>query len=327
MLKMMTSVLLAAGVHRDDPQSRRELKRTPRSSREGAGRKAVRRIRRLELAAFALGGFLLSGCAPGLKINPPKPSGMPRAEAPVALKVGVYMKRPRFDFQEMGGLNTQIMEGDRRLSYPMWSHAEDIGAKFLRALQASSAFSQVDEVKSTDANDHDLIIDADFSGKYTKDPAAMPKALMSGFLFFLPVPFVTYNDAYFAAAEMNVYDRTGRLHHKYSESQDVTTSVGVWWDGSQGTIAAGIDAVAANLAVKLVTALIADRAGYQTPAAVSEPLSAAEPATGTTVADAPAAADPVAPAEIAEAKPAPKPAPRAPLTPSEESAIDDQIMP
>jgi hypothetical protein len=302
------------------------------------------RIQRLSLAAFCLGGLLLSGCA-GLTMNPPKPSGMPRADAPIPLKVGVYLKKPRFEWQGMGGMNTAYMEShrDRWMFKPMLAASDDVGGKFLRALQAASAFSQVDEVKSigffgTGEKAHDLIIDADFSGKYTQDPAGMGKAMMTGFLLLLPAPFVRYDDAFFAAAEMTVYDSTGRLLHKYSERQDVATSAALFSAGTPGSITAGIDSAASNLAAKLVTAILADRAGYQralkeAPAAVSHPAvavttpessSAPLPETGTAAVPASAAVEPV---ELAQAKPEPKPAPRGPLTPAEETAIDEQLMP
>lgn len=337
-------------------------------------------LHRLSLAALALAGSLLTGCA-GLSVRPPKTSGMPRAEAPVPLKVGVYMKKPRFEWQGTGGMNTAYMEShrDRWMFKSMLAESDDVGGKFVRALQASSAFTQVSEVKSLGfygtGGEHDLLIDADFSGKYTQDPALFGKAFMTGFLMLLPAPFIRYDDAFFAAAEMTVYDRTGRLLHKYSERQDISTSAGLFSAGTPASIVAGIDAAASNLAAKLVTALINDRAGYQraaaeaptqaarrapapepapvaaeaatepvveastlaspmfggaiaAPAAAASPMVAAEPVA----ADSPPAAEAPAPeaaqpADVAEAKPVSKPAARGPLTPAEETAIDEQLMP
>lgn len=298
-------------------------------------------IQRLPFAAFALGGFLLSGCV-GLTLNPPKPAGMPRADAPVSLKVGVYMKKPRFEYQGMGGLNTAYVEShrDRWMFKPMVAQSDDVGGKFLRALQAASAFSQVDEIKSigffgTGDKEHDLIIDADFSGKYTQDPACMGKAMATGFLLLLPAPFIRYDDSFFAAAELTVYDGTGRLLHKYSERQDVATSAALFSAGTPGSISAGIDSAASNLAAKLVTAILADRAGYQfalsqPPAAVSRPTASApapEPVSVSAEVPAPAAVEPVEPVELVKANPEPKPARRGPLTHAEETAIDEQVMP
>ena len=314
---------------------------------------------RVSLTALGLASLLLSGCV-GLDMKPPKPSGMPRAERSVPLKVGVLLKKPRFEWQGMGGMNTAYIENhrDRWMIRPMVAQADDVGGKFLRALQASSGFAQVDEIKSigflgSDEKSHDLIIDADFSGKYTQDPAGMGKALATGFLLLIPAPFIRYDDAFFAAAELNVYDGTGRLLHKYAERQDVTTSAALFSAGTPGSISAGIESAASNLAAKLVTAILADRDGYRRAmsSAPATPAAAAGPAPAPLLAAVPAAApDPVdriaansekAHADLAaeESKPEPASAPtpqadapiksakRASLTPSEESEIDEQVMP
>lgn len=297
--------------------------------------------RRASLALAVLGSFLLSACA-GLTINPPKPSGMPRADAPSPLKAGILMKRPRFEWQGMGGMNTAYMEAhrDRWMIKPMMAAADDAGGKFLRALQASGAFARVGEVKSLafdgTGGEEDILIEADFSGKYTQDPAGMGKALMTGFLLLLPAPFVRYDDAFTASAELAVYDRTGRLIHKYSERRDVATSAALFSAGTPASITAGIDAVASNLAAALVSALIADREGFGRAAPAepavaarrSPPEPAAEPVPALPPEPAPSAAEPAArPEEIAEAKPDPKPAPRGPLSAAEEAEIDNQVMP
>lgn len=283
--------------------------------------------------------FSLSGCV-GLTIKPPKPAGMPRADSPSPLKVGVYMKKPRFEWQGMGGMNTAYVEAhrDRWMFKPMTAASDDVGGKFLRALQASAAFSRVDEVKSLGfygtGGDHDLLIDADFSGKYTQDPAGMGKAMMTGFLLLLPAPFVRYDDAFTASAEMSVYDRKGRLLHKYSERQDVATSAALFSAGTPGSITAGIDAVASHLAAKLVSALIADREGYgraasEAPAA-PPPVAKLEPPAEAPVPVASEAAPPAAePAPASEPVPEPEPSAKtpAPLTAADERAIDEQLFP
>jgi len=255
-------------------------------------------IHRLSLTALALAGSLLTGCA-GLSVKPPKPSGMPRAEAPVPLKVGIYMKKPRFEWQGTGGMTTAYMEShrDRWMFKSLLAESDDVGSKFVRALQASSAFTQVNEVKSLGfygtGGEHDLLIDADFSGKYTQDPALFGKAFMTGFLMLLPAPFIRYDDAFFAAAELTVYDRTGRLLHKYSERQDIATSAGLFSAGTPSSIVAGIDAAASNLASKLVTALINDRAGYQRAAAEAPAQAARRPAPTPAPVPAEAVTEPV----------------------------------
>lgn len=293
---------------------------------------------------------------------------MPRAESPAPLKVGVLMKKPRFEWQGMGPMNTAYMERhrDRWMLKPMWAQADDVGGKFLRALQASSAFSRVDEVKSLGfhgtGGDSDLLIDAEFSGKYTQDPGGFGKAFITGFLFFLPAPFIRYEDAYFAAAELSVYDRAGRLLHKYSERQDVASSAALFSAGSPGSVSAGIDAAASHLASKLVTAILADREGFERtvkqapavsasarmpPAAVpvppeTIPMFAAVPAPSAAPAEpveqvkanaeaAHAALDAEeamsAPAPASQASATPQPTRRGPLTSVEEAEIDEQVMP
>lgn len=236
-------------------------------------------MRHAAVALLSSGGLLLSGCV-GFTVKPPKPSAMPRAESPAPLKVGVLMKKPRFEWQGMGPMNTAYMERHRErwMLKPMWAQADDVGGKFLRALQASSGFSQVEEVKSLGfhgtGGESDLLIDAEFSGKYTQDPGGFGKAFITGFLFFLPAPFIRYEDAYFAAAELSVYDRTGRLLHKYSERQDVASSAALFSAGSPGSVSAGIDAAASHLASKLVTAILADREGYERAAKQAPSISA-----------------------------------------------------
>lgn len=303
---------------------------------------------RAALASLAFTGLLLSGCV-GFTVKPPKPAAMPRAETRAPLKVGVLLKKPRFEWQGMGPMNTAYMERhrDRWMFKPMWAQADDVGGKFLRALQASEAFSRVDEVKSlgfhgTDSGERDLLIDAEFSGKYTQDPAGFGKAFMTGFLLLLPAPFIRYEDAYLAAAELNVYDRSGRLLHKYSERQDVSSSAALFSAGSPGSVSAGIDSAASNLATKLVTAILADREGYERaldqapppPSPKPEATPPFPPEAAPVVAVAAAAAEAAsgpssapAPDPSSQASVQPQPARRGPLTPAEEADIDEQVMP
>lgn len=318
-------------------------------------------LRHAFVPLIAAGGLALTGCA-GYTVKPPKPTAMPRAESPAPLKVGVLMKKPRFEWQGMGPMNTAYMERhrDRWMLKPMWAQADDVGGKFLRALQASSGFSQVEEVKSLGfhgtGGESELLIDAEFSGKYTQDPGGFGKAFITGFLFFLPAPFIRYEDAYFAAAELSVYDRTGRLLHKYSERQEVASSAAIFSAGSPGSVSAGIDSAASHLASKLVTAILADREGYERAVKQEPGVSAAAPALAAAAEPAPpiplsapaAPADPVEqvkanaeaahaeldaqeaksePAPTSQASATPQPERRGPLTSEEEAEIDEQVMP
>ncbi|MCR4294610.1 MAG: hypothetical protein NUW21_03690 [Elusimicrobia bacterium] len=316
-------------------------------------------LRHAAVALIAPGALFLSGCV-GFTVKPPKPSAMPRAESPAPLKVGVLMKKPRFEWRGMGPMNTAYMERhrDRWMLKPMWTQADDVGGKFLRALQSSAGFARVDEVKSLGfhgtGGESDLLIDAEFSGKYTQDPGGFGKAFITGFLLFLPAPFIRYEDAYFAAAELSVYDRAGRLLHKYSERQDVVSSAALFSAGSPGSVSAGIDAAASHLASKLVTAILADREGYEravkqapvmpeaapalatvepAPPIPSEPAASAEPVeqVKTNAEAAHAALDAEAaksePAPTSQASATPQPERRGPLTSDEEAEIDEQVMP
>lgn len=217
---------------------------------------------RLATAAYLLAGLTLTGCA-GYTVKPVKPAAMPRADAPLPLKVGVRVGKPRFEWQGMG-MSTAVVERRRgwRMFKPMIEQADDIGGKFVRALQASSAFSQVDEVVGSGAG-HDLIINADFSGKYTQDPGTFGKSFITGFLLFLPAPVMVYEDSYFAAAEMTVNDGAGNLIRKYVERQDVGTAAMLFSAGAPSCIAAGIESASSNLAAKLVKLIIDDRDGYK----------------------------------------------------------------
>ena len=95
-------------------------------------------LHRPALKALTLGGLFMSGCV-GYKVKPEKPASMPRAEAPVALKVGVRLKKTRFEWQGMGPMNTAYMEShrDRWMFKPMLAASDDVGGKFLRALQVN----------------------------------------------------------------------------------------------------------------------------------------------------------------------------------------------
>jgi hypothetical protein len=173
--------------------------------------------------------------------------------------------------------------------------------------------------------------------------------LVSGTLGLLG-PFVHYNDSYFAAAELSVSDNAGRLLHKYSERQDAATSAKDQSASSDRVRSAGIESAGAHLAAKLVTAILADRADYQralkqaprtvshkpvpAPAEVSAaPLPSPAPiervmanseAAHAELAVEEAKTEPTPPAQAANDS---KPARRGPITPAEETQIDEQVMP
>jgi hypothetical protein len=222
---------------------------------------------RILAAVLAAAALAASGCV-GYEVKPPKPAEYPKADAPAALKVGVLLKNQPFVFDAMG-MSASRMDSYRSWSrfHEMFAQIDGIGAKFIDALNGSRAFARVDEVKSmgffgSDRGGHNLFMDAEFTGRFSQDPAMFPKAFLTGFFFFLPAPFIRYEDTYRASADVSVYDGAGRLVHKYTEQQDVGTTSALFSAGMPNTIAAGIESASSNLAAKLVTAIIADREGF-----------------------------------------------------------------
>lgn len=280
-------------------------------------------------ATLAAAALAASGCV-GYEVKPPKPAAYAKADAPAPLRVGVLVKTAPFVWDGMG-MSTSRMDRYRGWSSmrPLFAQVDGIGGKFVDALSGSRAFLGVDVVQSmgfsgSDAGGHNLYIDAQFSGKYSQDPAQFPKAFISGFLMFLPVPFIRYDDTFRASADLSVYDAGGRLVHKYSEQQDVGTEAALFSAGMPGTLAAGIESASANLAAKLVSALVADREGFVRASRTSGETGRDKPAaeskaawyeTAPAAAATPAAAPPVgaevhAPiAAVARKEPPPEAAP------------------
>ncbi len=248
-------------------------------------------ISRASAVLSPLLALALSSCV-GFTIKPPKPTGMPRADKPIPLKVGVLSRAPQFEMHGVG-MSAERMRG-YRMFRPVFAQADDVGGKFTRALQAANAFSSVENVSSLAFNGagggHDILIESDFRSRYVQDPATMGKAFMTGFLLLIPAPFVRYEDSFGASAVVSVYDSSGRLIQKYSEETTARASAALFSAGSAGSISAGIDAAATQLAARLVASILADREGWSR-AIAGRPAVAARPA-------------PPPPAETAAAAPA-----------------------
>jgi hypothetical protein len=312
----------------------------------------------LTLAA-SLAALTLTGC--GFTVNPQKPASMPRADAPAPLRVGVMAKNDRYEWSGVG-MSAERMEGSRGRSMfaPIFTQLDDRAPSFVRALKDSGAFRRVDEVKSLgfegdsdDEGGHDLLIDAKISGKYEQDPGMFGKAFITGFLFFLPAPFVTYDDRFTAAADVSVYAADGRLLHRYEENLPVAMSAMLFSAGMPSSLAAGIETASANLSAKLVQDFIDDRRSLTRavrrparapqpvvsappppppPEPVAAPISAPQllapaaapqmiaPATASTSAPEPRPAADAAPAETPETSPAPSNAPVPHITSSAAAA-------
>jgi hypothetical protein len=286
--------------------------------------------------ASVAAAFSLSGCV-GYEVKPPKPAEYPKADAPVPLKVGVLVKTSPFEWDAVG-MSASMM--DRRRGWSIWkgtfAQIDGMGGKFIEALSGSRAFARVDEVKSmgflgSDTGGRNLFIDARFSGKYTQDPSMFPKAFLTGFFMFLPAPFIRYDDTFRASADLSVYDAGGRLVHKYAEQQDVAMEAALFSAGMPGALAAGIEDASANLAAKLVTAIIADREGFVRASKTSGEVDRRRPAPdpGTSPAEPDTASGPAAtpdshPATETASEP---PEPAAPNPQIGASEIADELMP
>jgi hypothetical protein len=265
---------------------------------------------------------------------------MPRADAPAPLSVGVLVKNERYDFVGMN-LSTERVEAyrGRAMLAPMFQQLDDRGAAFVRALRESGAFRKVDEVRSLGFEGEggdDILLDAHFAGRYTQDAGAFGKAFITGFLLFLPAPFITYDDRFEASADVSVYDAAGRLLHRYEENQAVAMNAWLFSEGMPSSLALGIEDASANMTAKLVEAIISDRGGWKratrraaAPPAAAEAPAASAPAPESAPAQASASApEPVPAAAPAEAPAAPPaPAPAAPLSAAKAAAIDDQLLP
>jgi hypothetical protein len=298
-------------------------------------------------AAAAVAGLLFAGC--GYEVIPPTPPQVAKAPAQLPLKVGVLAKSAGFDWIGVGMTNAR-MESYRTGMYSAPFQAVDAAPDALvSALKDSGLFAQVDRVSDlgfagTDRGGHDVLIDAELRGKYVQDPAQMGKALVTGFLFFLPGPFITYDDSYEFSADVTLYDADGRLLHKYSDSAGAESRAMLFSANRPATLAAGITAASKALAAKIAADIAADRDGYEKDASglartaerahVAPPpapaagllgaFAASAPAAPASATSAPDATDassaPAAPKDWLDEVPAPKHAPIPRLTDAEAAA-------
>jgi hypothetical protein len=220
---------------------------------------SFKRSAALLLAAAAF----TTGCV-GYRVTPDKPASMPRAEKQTPLRVGVSLKQS-FEWKGVG-MDNRAMDRWRTWSRfkPMFYEVDHMGDAFVKALDESHGFSSVyilpgNSFGPAELASHDIVIDAQIKGGYQQDPAMMGKAFMTGFLLLLPAPFVRYDDGFTASGELSLYDSSGRLLRRLSDSQSVTASAALFSAGQPSEIMAGIQSAAQNLAVKLVNAILADR--------------------------------------------------------------------
>jgi len=223
-------------------------------------------------AAAAL--FALTGCN-SLQITPQPPSSMPHAPgAPLPLRVGIA-----FDEQAMAA-----PAGGYGMKMGMMAQAPiNIGQSFADALRRTNLFQEVDYPISYNPQvleNIDVVITGNFGRAYHQDPALFPKAFLTGFLLWLPAPFIHYYDTYDATGDLAIKDKSGGLVKGYSEKATVTADYQIFSEVDSHQQAPGISVQV--LVAKLVEALVQDQASFAH-------LSGAEPSAAEPRRRAPAA--------------------------------------
>lgn len=258
-------------------------------------------------AVVALAFLALTGCM-GYTLTPEKPASMPKAEAPpLPLTVGVV-------FEKDAGF----------------------GSKFTEALEGSRLFR---EVRRGALSGVDLVFQGRSSAEFIQDPMQAPKIIFVVFTGFVTGAIMSETSHHTAQSALSVAYPRGETLKSYDVNVDVVAKSMVSAFAEQKTMKLGPPAAMDNLVAKAVQALIDDRPFFAglgkapptpaAPVAVVEPSPEVEPA-------AVAAAEPAAASEpVVETVAAPQPqvavqpeaAKRGPLTPAEESEIDEQLMP
>jgi len=232
----------------------------------------------------------------GYTLTPEKPAAMPRAEAaPLPLTAGV------------------IVEGDA------------FGAKLASALDGARLFK---EVRRGAATGVDVVLRGRFKAEFVQDPLQAPKIILCVFTGLWTGALMSETSHHLADGALMIAYPNGDAVKSYDQRVDVVAKSMVSMFAEQKTMAVGPPAAMENLVAKLVQDLIDDRAFLATlnpagrraaPRAAPEPVAAAEPA----------AVEPAAVEAVAAVEPAPAPAPAKPepLTPAQESEIDEQLLP
>ncbi|MDE2490825.1 MAG: hypothetical protein KGM24_08245, partial [Elusimicrobia bacterium] len=224
------------------------------------------KIKSLLPAAAAAAALLVSGC--GYEVLPLKPPQLEKAPAALPLKVGVMAKNAGFDWSGVGMTNSGMDAYRNGVYSDVFKALDDAPDVLVQTLKDSGLFAQVDKVNDlgfagTDRGGHDILIDAEIRGKYVQDPGQTGKAMITGFLMFLPGPFITYDDSYQFSADVTLYDADGRLLHKYSDSAETESHAMLFSANKPSTLQAGIAAASKALAVKIASDVLADRDGYE----------------------------------------------------------------
>ena len=253
-------------------------------------------------AAAALACLSLTGCM-GYTLTPERPASMPKAEAPpLPLTVGVV-------FEKDGGF----------------------GSKFTEALEGSRLFREVRRGAQTGV---DLVLQGRFSAEFIQDPMQAPKIIFVVFTGLVTGAIMSETSHHTAQGALSVAYPRGETLKSYDENVDVVAKSMVSMFAEQKTMKLGPPAAMDNLVAKMVQVLVNDRPFFaglgKAPPAPAAPVAVVEPSPEVEPAAVVAAVEPAPePASEPEPKPAakPEPAKRGPLTPAEESEIDEQLMP
>lgn len=249
----------------------------------------------------------------------------------MALRVGFEAENPAppIDSSGLGGVGATQAQ------------SVDLGSMFADALRDSRLFQDVrypvpDTLEAR--RGIDLTMNASFKRAFRGDPAKAGKAIVTGLLLCLPMPFVVYEDQHSASGRLAVNDKDGKWIKEYSQTADLTA---VWKIFSEGrSYREGPRAAARAMVAQLVEALIADRALYEKlsrdkdakPAQAAQPPEPPEPQAAAEPPQAPASAQAKAEPQAAPAPPEAKaPEPQASAEPARPKAPsqswDDQLLP
>jgi hypothetical protein len=207
------------------------------------------------LAAAAIAA--VTGCN-SLQITPQPPSTMPRAAgAPLPLRVGIAFDETASNAGAPGG------GYGMKMAMMMNQVPINIGQSFADALRRSNLFQEVDYPISYNPQvleNIDVVITGNFGRAYHQDPALFPKAFLTGFLLWLPAPFIHYYDTYDATGDLAIKDKSGALVKGYSEKATVTADYQIFSEVDSHQQAPAISVQ--DLVAKLVEALVQDQASF-----------------------------------------------------------------
>jgi hypothetical protein len=249
---------------------------------------------------MALACLTLTGCM-GYTLTPERPASMPKAALPpLPLKVGLVIEEGKD-----GGF----------------------GSKFAEALDGARLFSEVRRGAQTGV---DLVIQSRFSSNFIQDPMQAPKIIFVVFTGFLTGAIMSETSHHTAQGALSVAYPRGETLKSYDGSVDVVAKSMVSAFAEQKTMKLGPPAALDNLVAKRVQVLIDDRPFFaglgKAPPAPAAPVAVVEPSPQVEPAAVAAAVEPASEPEP-KAAVKPEPAKRGPLTPAEESEIDEQLMP